>query len=216
MTLSELRTELRNLAQLYFAGAQVKWAKQSFTVKPNVPLVVLTMMPVTRPLLPPEGIVDGRPVAYYPAKTSVQIDLFANGSTKEIAPGFTPIVENTAEDDLIAFANFLNSPYVTQWCHKRDMAILVPPTVQDVSELIHDTSYEYRAMMEVTVNFTMTAIGYTGTLDPASITQADTGETTLTPEISQTASGGGNADLLSEEADYFTNVEINNKLVKED
>jgi hypothetical protein len=234
MTLSELRTEIRQLTELYFTGATVRFAKQSFTVKADKPLVLLTVAPVSRPMNPPVKVIDGRPVAFYPASTTIQVDLFTNGEQREIAPGFTPVAENTAEDDLLAFASFLNSEYATQWCHKRDIAIVVPQTVQDVTGLVNDTNFEFRAMMEVTVYFTMTAIGYTGTLAPESVKHSgvnpDDGEpyeteggdiqaddvTSLVPEFKQTASGGVNVELASEEDGYFTNVEINGKLVKEE
>lgn len=225
MTMTELKTAIRQLTELYFTGATVRYAKQSFTPKPEKPLVLLTMASVSRPLNPPVKVIDGRPVAFYPASTTIQVDLFTNGEQREVAPGFTPVAENTAEDDLLAFASFLNSEYATQWCHSRDIAIVVPPTVQDLTDLIHDTNFEFRAMMEVTVYFTMTAIGYTGTLAPESVKHGDgaTGGdiqsddvSTLEPEFKQTASGGGNVELVAEEGDYFTNVEINHKLVKEE
>lgn len=233
MTLTELKTAIRQLTELYFTGTTVRYAKQSFTVKPEKPLVLLTVAPVSRPLNPPVKFIDGRPVAFYPASTSIQVDLFTNGEQREVAPGFTSVAENTAEDDLLAFASFLNSEYVTQWCHGRDIAIVVPPTVQDVTDLIHDTNFEFRAMMEVTVYFTMTAIGYTGTLAPESIKHSGVGSdgepyeseggdiqaddvSVLEPEFKQTPSGGGNVELVAEEGDYFTNVEINDKLVKEE
>lgn len=225
MTLTELKTAIRQLTELYFTGATVRYAKQSFTPKPDKPLVLLTIAPVSRPLNPPVKVIDGRPVAFYPASTTIQVDLFTNGEQREVAPGFTPVAENTAEDDLLAFASFLNSDYATQWCHSRDIAIVVPPTVQDVTDLIHDTNFEFRAMMEVTVYFTMTAIGYTGTLAPESVKhgggatggdiQADD-VSALEPEFKQTPSGGGNVELIAGEGDYFTNVEINHKLVKEE
>lgn len=224
MTLTELKTAIRQLTELYFTGATVRYAKQSFTVKPEKPLVLLTVAPVSRPLNPPVKVIDGRPVAFYPASASIQVDLFTNGEQREVAAGYTSVAENTAEDDLLAFASFLNSEYATQWCHSRDIAVVVPSTVQDVTDLIHDTNYEFRAMMEVTVYFTMTAIGYTGTLATESVKHGESegGDiqaddvTALEPEVKQTPSGGGNVELVAEESDYFTNVEINDKLVKEE
>lgn len=231
MTMSELKTALRKLTESYFVGAVVRFANQSFTPKPEKPLVLLTVAPVSRPINPPVKVIDGRPVAFYPASTTIQVDLFTNGAQKEIAPGYTPLAENTAEDDLLAFSSFLNSDYVTQWCHRQDIAVVVPNTVQDTSALVRDTSYEFRATMEITVYFTMTAIGYTATLAPESVKhsavrpdglQEEGGDiqaddvTALVPELAQTPSGGGNVEMVVEENDYFTNVEINHQLVKEE
>ena len=162
MTLSELKKMLVQLTQTYFAGATVTYAKQSFVAKPGSPLVTLTTGSVNRSRNPPVKIIEGTPVAFYPASVPVQIDLFTHGRQEEVAPGFTPIAENTAEDDMLAFESFLNSPFVTQWCHQHDIAIVVPTAVQDLTDLVHDTNYEFRAMLEIAVYFTMTAIGITG------------------------------------------------------
>lgn len=264
MTIAELRTALRELTELYFTGATVTFAKQSFVAKPVKPLVTLSTGSVTRPLNPPTQIVDGRPVAFYPATIAIQIDLFTHGAQTEVAPGFTPIVENTAVDDMLGFAGFLNSDYAVQWCHARDIAIVVPNAVEDLSDLINDTNYEFRAMVQATVYFTMTAIGYTATLAPESIKPTgssgstggggsigpgsgsggsgsgdttgpgDTGDTepggssggstsggdmtyeVLTPVINISPSGGGNENFADDEVGFFSNVEINDKLVKEE
>ncbi len=230
MTLSELKVALRQLTKLYFNRAEVTFTKQSFRAKPAGALVTLSMAPVSRPMNPP--------VAFYPASTSIQIDLFTNGAQEEVEQGFTPIAENTAEDDMLAFASFLNSEYVVQWCHERDIAIVVPPTVQDLTGLIHDSNFEFRAMMEIMVYFTMTAIGYTGTLEAGSVKHSgttvdpETGEekpyeyeggdiqaddvSELVPVIKPTPSGGGNEDMAADEGGYFSNVEINDKPVKEE
>lgn len=238
MTVSELREELRQLTKSYFTGAVVSFSKQSFTAKPTTPFISLTMGAISRPINPPIITIDGRPVAVYPASAAIQIDLFTNGKQTETAEGFTPIVENTAEEDLLGFASFLNSEYVIQWCNRRDIAIVVPPTVQDVTGLVNDTNFEFRAMMEVVVYFTMTAIGYTGTLAPESVkhrgtvVDPETGEempyeyeggdiqaddvSELVPAIKPTPSGGGNEKMAAEEGGYFSNVEINDKPVKEE
>ena len=69
--------------------------------------------------------IDGHPVSYYPASVPVQIDLFTNGRQEETEPGFAPIVENTAEEDLLSFSSFLNSPYATQWCDRENISIVI-------------------------------------------------------------------------------------------
>lgn len=233
LTISEMREHLRQLTALYFTGAMVTYTKQSFKARPTNPLVTLSTGSVTRPINPPVKIVDGRPVAFYPASVPIQIDLFTQGRQTEVAPGYTPIIENTAEDDMLGFANFLNSDHAVQWCHERDLAIVVPNTVQDLSNLINDTNYEFRAMLEITVYFTMSAVGYTGTLSPESVKhtgvtaegeryeytggdlQADD-VTALEPVITKSPSGGGNEELAAQEGGYFSNVEINDSLVKKE
>ena len=91
-------------------------------------------------------------------------------------------------------------------------------------------------MMEITVYFTMTAIGYTGTLEAGSVKHSgttvdpETGEekpyeyeggdiqaddvSELVPAIKPTPSG--DEDMAADEGGYFSNVEINDKPVKEE
>lgn len=232
-TVNELKELLRELFELYFTEATVTYTKQSFAVKPTKPLVTLTTGSVTRPLNPPVKVIDGRPVAFYPASVPIQIDLFSQGRQKEVAPGFTPIIENTVEDDMLSFVDFLNSDYAVQWCHRNDIALVVPPTVNDLTGLINDTNYEFRAMIEVMVYFTMTAIGYTGTLSADSIIHKTVGPdgevieyrgediqgddvSGFEPVVEISPSGGGNREFAGTEAGYFTNVEVNDKPVKEE
>lgn len=229
MNIAEVKEAIRQLTTLYFSGAKVVYTKQSFTSKPAKPLVTLTTGTVSRPRNPPFKIIDGRPVSFYPATMSVQIDLFTHGRKRAAKPGQTPIMENTAEDDMLAFSDFLNSDFVIQWCHERDLSIIVPNTVEDLTGLINDTNYEYRAMMEVQVSFTMTAIGYTGVMAPEStkhkgtVIDPETGEekpyefdggdiqaedVTLEPVAALTPSGGGNKDFVKYEKDYFTDIKV--------
>ncbi len=217
MRVSDLKETIRQLTELYFTGATVQFAKRSFAAKPNKPLVILSPGSVQRPLNPPTKMIDGRPVCFYPAIMPIQIDLFTHGKVTEVAPGFTPVAENTAEDDMIGFTSFLNSAYAVQWCSKRDIAVIVPNVVQDLTGLINDTNYEFRAMIELTVSFTMAAIGYTGTLEPESVKRPGGGcGVTIDPIIGHNPSGGGNEDFADEENGYFTNVEINDELVKKE
>ena len=224
MTLSNLKTLVHELASLYFSEATVIFAKQSFAVKQKKPLVVLTFLSAERPQNPSMKMVDGRPVAFYSVSIPVQIDLFTRGKEKEIGSGMTVATEDTAEDDLLSFCDFLNSQFAIQWCHRHDIALLVPSAVQNMTDLINDTNYEFRAMVEVTAKFTMEAIGYTGILAPESVKDSEGNpekdvqapDAHIDPSISISPSGGGNKALLEEEYDYFENIRLNDKLVKED
>lgn len=229
MDIRGVREAMLELTKFYFQNATVIHGRQSHVAKQGKPLVTLYTGVVTRPLNPPTKIIDGRPVSFYPSTVPVQIDLFTLGRKKELAHGFTPVMENTAADDMLSFVNFLNSEFAVQYCHRKDIAIVVPNTVQDLTGLINDTSYEYRAMIEVLVHFTQEAVGYSGTLAATSISHKDTasGEVVsggdiqaegaiLMPELVVTPSGGGNEEVLTDEEGYFSNVEINDKLVKEE
>ena len=229
---AEARQVIYDLTKFYFQKADVVFAKQSFRVKPIKPLVTLSFGTITRPLNPPVKVIDGRPVSLYPTTMMVQIDLFTKGRQREIAAGITPVMENTAANDMMAFAGFLGSEYAVQYCHKKDIAVVLLGNVQDLTDLINDTNYEYRAMLELELRFTSCAIGYMGTLSIDSIKHKgidpSTGEhisggdiqsddvSELVPEVEPTVSGGGNENVTADEDGYFTNVSINNKLVKEE
>lgn len=242
MTVSELRTLLRQLTSMCFSKATVIFSGQSFIAQPETPLVTITVGSVQRPLNPPTKLIDGKPVAFYPATVPVQIDLYTNGKQTEIASGFTPIAENTAEDEMISFSNFLNSLYVIDWCNHRDIAIVVPNVVQDLSGLVHDTNYQFRAMLEITVYCTMTAIGYTACIDPEGSIKHEGVDSdgkhyeyigggvqdddvigikpVLKPDINSTPDNpkndgkDQNESLIDKETNgYFENVEVNNKLI---
>lgn len=220
MDIRGVKAAMLELTQFYFKNATVIHGRQNHIAKQGKPLVTLHTGVVTRPLNPPVEIIDGRPVSFYPSSVSIQIDLFTMGQKKELAYGFTPVMENTAADDMMLFVNFLNSEMATQYCHQKNIAIVVPNTVQDLTGLISDTSYEYRAMIEVTVYFTSVAVGYSGTLSENSIVRAGSNNLNdrdvLTPELLKTPSGGGNEDVIANETSYFSNVKINEQLVKEE
>lgn len=221
MNLMQAREALRRLVEFYFKNATVVYAKQSFRVKPSKPLVTLSFGRVTRPNNPPTKLIDGHPVSFYPTTVQVQIDLYTKGKEKEIVKGLTPVMENTAAEDLLAFVNFINSGYATQYCHENDIAVVPSNNVQDLTDLINDTNYEYRAMVEVELRYTSIAAGYSGMLSPSSFKFADgepdgdlqrDGLIGFEPEIEATASGGGNGEVLKDEDSYLTGIIIDNEL----
>ena len=237
MDLGEAKEAFRELTVKYFPNITVAYAKQSQMVKEDTPLVMLTFGVINRPTNPPTQIIDGRPVSYYETSVPVQIDLFTKGRKRKVAKGISVAYENTAAEDLTKFVDFLNSEYAIQYCSERDIAVIVPNAVTDLTDLINDTSYEFRAMVEVELRFTSTAVGYSGTLSeksierqpsepgvlPSEIDKASVfGDTDLfipetekifvIPKIQSSPSGGGNEKLLENENDYFTNVAVGNSL----
>jgi len=187
MDVKEARKAIYELTEQYFNGkASVVYAKQSYSVKTS-PLVTLSFGTVNRPLNPPTKMINGRLVSYYPSTMMVQIDLFTQGTQINLGDGITPAMENTAANDLMKFADFLGSEYVQQFCHTKDIAIVLINNVQDLTDLINDTSYEFRAMLEAEIRFTSLSTGYRG---------AD--------------------ESVEDEEEFFNNVRINNILIKED
>lgn len=238
MDVNGVRQSILELAAYYFQGTTVTFARQSRMAKQGVPLITLYTGTMTRPINPPVRIIDGNSVSFYPSSVTVQIDLFTKGRKVETGSGYLPIMENTAVDDLTGFLNFLNSEYAVNYCDEKDIAVVIPNTVQDLTGLIDDTNYEYRAMAELTVYFTAQVIGYSGTLSSESVkhkasetnpppgrepgeeytggdAQADD-VTGIKPAVTPSPSGGGNPEVIDEEQKYFEDVRLFDKNVKED
>lgn len=229
MDANKARDLMLDLLSTFFSGASVRHSKQSNAVKSRPPLVTLTTVSLNRPLHPPQKIIDGTIVSYYPTRMALQIDLYTKGAPVEQRPGFIAPAENTALSDLIEFANFAASEYAVNWCHQHDVSIVLSGAARDTSELINDANYQFRATMELTMNFTQKAVGYTAMLDPSSIRHSsDPGDAPGTPVIPNTdpdeakdvyiepiftpsASGGGTEELAKESLGYFTSAEITNK-----
>ena len=215
MDAREAKNLVYELLRLFFAGAAVTFSKQSNTVRPSAPLVTLTTVSLKRPLYPPQKIVDGIPV-------------YTKGAPVDTDPGYLMPMENTALSDLTEFSNFLGSEYVVNWCHRHDVALSPLGDVQDTTALINDTAFEFRATLQLEMDFTQKAVGYVGILSPSSIkhrSQPGDGPGTgfpavpapdddeaedvyIEPEFTPSASGGGTEELAKESIGYFTEAEI--------
>lgn len=218
MNVREARKLVYDLLALYFQGADIAYSRQPNAVKPSAPLVTLSTVSVSRPSNPPTETVDGHPVSYYPVTMALQVDLYTKGSPVEVSPGRSVPLENTALSDMMEFANFLGSEFVVNWSHRNDVALYVNGDVRDTTALINNASYQFRSTLELTLNFTQKAIGYTGILDPASIKHTtpegeaegddQAPDVYVEPEFKPTPSGGGTTELAEETIGYFTEVEI--------
>lgn len=199
MRVSQAKELFRQLVSSYFAGAEVTFTRQSRVAKPQIPLVTLTPGNVKRPLAPVYKMVDGVLVGHYASQISIQVDLFTRGSP--VVDGKTGRIvahENTAIDDMMYFADFLNSPHTIEWCHKHDVAILIDRDAQDLTGLVNDNNYEFRSRMSVMFYFTQKSIGHSAILSEGSIQyptgemNPDTGEAIYTqdePEEKESTSG---------------------------
>ena len=189
MRVSQAKELFHQLVSSYFAGAKVTFTRQSRVAKPQIPLIALTPGNVKRPLAPVYKVIDGVLVGHYASQISIQVDLFTHGSPViDEETGRIVAYENTAVDDMMFFADFLNSQHTTDWCHKHDVAILIDGDVQDLTGLVNDNNYEFRSRMTVVFYFTQKSIGYSAILSEGSIqyptgeTNPDTGEAIYTQE----------------------------------
>ena len=145
--------------------------------------------------------------------------------------------EANAVDDMLSFADFLNSEHTVQWSHQNDVSILIDGDVLNLTGVVNDTSYEFRSRLTVQFYFTQKAVGastallesslqyptgekdpetqeptYTPTEPPETDSKSgpwgDEEEPIVVPTFEPSASGGGTEELAKEETGYFTEVEI--------
>jgi len=210
----EARELMYELLSLFFSGATVLFGSQPNAVKPKAPLVTLSTISVNRPMNPPIRVIDGHPVSYYPTTMNLQVDLYTKGAPVDVGEGRLVPAENTALNDMLDFSNFIGSEYFINWSHRNDISLYPSGQVQDTTALINNASYQFRSTLELTLNFTQKAVGYTGLLDPASIkhsaggTEDDDPDVYVEPEFTPSHSGGGTPELAKEIIGFFTEAEI--------
>ncbi|MDR1687275.1 MAG: hypothetical protein LBS21_01525 [Clostridiales bacterium] len=202
MTQRQLKEKLYRLAETYFRGATIVWGKVK-KVKPNSPLIVLTAGSVVSTYQSITETAKGIPVTCKPSKTTLQVDLYTKGET--ISDGGFLITENTAVNDLAEFLNFLDSPFVEDWRTENDVSIITGQ-VKDLTTLVNESSWEFRAMTELEIGFTQFSSGYTGTNYENGLETDENGNQTEKP-FNPTPSGGGSQELADGFTGWFEQVE---------
>lgn len=152
MNVSELRNLFWERTAEFFTGYEVVFANQSRAAKPSVPLVTLTFHNQTRPHTPIYLIKEGEPIGHYYSKIIVTVDLFTNGKPFTDESGMV-VYENTAMDELLSFCDFLNGHVTLRWCDKNDITILIEQDAQDLTGVVNDNNYEYRARQDISLYF---------------------------------------------------------------
>lgn len=162
MRLGELRELFRSFVKEYFGMANVLLARQSRIPKPELPLVLLTFGTVVRPSRPNILVFDGVGIGQYASNVQVDIDLFTHGSPVT-DPQFGVVArENTAVEDLCAFEDYLQSEYAVEWSDVHSVAISREGDVQDLSGIIGETTYEYRARMRIILSYVSLSVEHAG------------------------------------------------------
>jgi len=234
----ELRKKLAELVGAYFRqlrdAGNIVWGKTK-PVNPNSPMIALEMGPIDRARRPITLYVEAIPVNCYPAKTTLRIDMFTKGTPVINKPGIASSSINTALSDLTDFVNFLMSAHVDHWSYNNGISIQVGQDIQDLTQLINVTSWDYRAMVELEIGFTQNAVGYAGIMHEGGVPYHSNGRPKyddegypldedgnrigpqlpigpdgrpLYPGYEANASGGGSQDLANQYTGWFEEVEI--------
>lgn len=199
MTSEELRKTLRDITVMYFAGANVVWIAGNYTKvsRPFVALKLRTAIKTTHPII---KVKDGKPYRSYPSQARFEVQLFTKGRKKSVKEGYTDVYDNTAVADLEDFCNFIESVKVSYICDEKNISILQNGDVTDVTALLDGVDYEYRAMVEFTVDYMQEVSGGYN----LGITQSG-GE--VAEAFETTPSGGRTEEQVQSEEGYFIEVE---------
>lgn len=192
MSLSLIREQIFDLVFEFFQGATVAWAEQANT-RPGAPYITLKTGAVNKNLFPVLDDVSG--IAYYMCSTVLEINLYTRGREVRIegAEGCLVNNENTAVSDLMDFILFLESEAIIDRLAEYNLDIQLMPPVRDLTELMNESRYRYRAMAEFTVNFVLEASGRFGVSAMEKIPND---------------SGGGNKALVDSTTETIENVII--------
>ena len=170
MRLSEVQDLFYNLISQYWAGANITYARQDRIAKPKSPLVLLTYGNVTRYDMPNYMIVDGVNVAQYQCSVLLDIDLFTHGAPIRLqGMGEVLTYRDSAVEDISAFEDFLNSEYCVEFCDIHSISWAREGDIQNLSGIINETSYEYRARITLRIYYVSLAVEHAGVLPEDSI-----------------------------------------------
>lgn len=236
MRVNKVKELFQQLTAEYFSAATVVFASQSRKPKGEIPLVVIKCGNAKRAQHITHDNVDGTLVGNYQSRISVTVDLFTNGlPVVDENTGKTVAYADSTLDDILAFADFVDSEYVTWWCNAHDITILLDGEAQNLTGVVNDSSYEYRSRLSFFVYFTQKTIdaaavaseesilyptengGYTSEIPiPTTSTTGNYGSDEETAAenavvektFTTTPSGGGNSELTDKKIGYFTEAEI--------
>lgn len=201
MTTEEMQLLFEQLVKSYFAGASVRWCETN-QVKPPYPLVALKLTNVSRSVHP-DVYGEEEACRCYLCTGSLTLNLYTQGRRQSPKPGMTaPPARNTAVNDLQAFICYLDSDAGQDFQSVHNLCIMPEGKTQDVSDLLNDNAFEYRALQEFSVEFIDKAFGHSGVTPPS-------GE-----DFEQTPSGGGTPEQSEDKTGWFESAQITQ--VKED
>lgn len=208
LTLNQLKQAVFSHFSAYWGEAAVVWGATN-KVKPLAPLVMLQLGTVTRATQPITQMVNGIVFSAYPSEVPLQIDLFTKGNTVSTPEG--SYSENTAESDLLDFVNYLDSTATIEWSNQNNVSVSLLGGVQDLSEVINDSRWQYRAMAEIRLTFTQWAAEYNGVLSESNIIFNKNGVPVGVDNTNwrPTASGGGTEELARVKSGAFEESPIN-------
>lgn len=188
MKIAEAKEEFRKLVADYFGGSHVFFADSKMSKLPE-PYLTIQVTGVQRQVHESKLVRDnGYSDAYREIIASIDLNLYTKG--RSIAES-QMVYANTSLDDLVGFMDYLESEIGMGKQSTAGIAVAVDSQPKDLSALIREAQFQYRAMASFTVRFTDMTYGdyYQNNNDLPN------------------ASGGGNKEMITEPS-YIETVEI--------
>lgn len=193
MNLEEVKEALYDMTALFFHGAVVIWAEQINT-KPNPPCVTLKIGSIQRSAFP---FLDKDGSRYYSCRTTAEVNLYTKGKPITVGNHVTGNYANTATSDLMDFFNYIESEEITDQMAEKGIEVTLIPPVRDLTALLNDSQYRYRAMAEAVVTFVQQADGPYGICGM--------------PQVPN-YSGGGTTEMVEAETGIIEKIELESRM----
>lgn len=188
MKLAEAKEEFRKIVAGYFGSDHVFYANSKMAKLPE-PYITIHFTGITRQTHETRiQFRNGDANAYRQIEASVDVNLYTKGRSID---GSKTVYADTALDDMIGFLDYVQSNYGLGVTRRNNMAILVASQPKDMSALIREAQYQYRAMAEFTVRFT----------------DMTNGEFYQNNNELPNSSGGGNKSMITEPS-WIEEVEV--------
>lgn len=178
MTIDKAQQKVYEIVRDFYGADYVTWAGAKVT-RPPTPYITIQFLDAKRDQFPVKQMDGENWVTYMDVSCPVDINLYTKGATVT-GEGTDIAYGNTALSDLSYFADYICSDAITE--DTDEMTILIEQQPKDMSALLKESQYQYRAMMQLRVNFKTATYGRYG----------------MNGRTMPDASGGGNENMVTD------------------
>jgi hypothetical protein len=184
MNTNEVKKFMRDYVAVFFGDGHVyySWQKKTRTPVPYITVSFSNSAKRKSKIVKYDKEAD-RIKNYWQKNITMTINLYTQGSN--ISPeGCDPQYENTAMSDLEDFITFMLSDNGGDILSTANISAVQDGDVNDLTSLLNESSYRYRAMVRLSVGFVECAYGDYG----------------MNGKQIPNASNGGNTDMISDDS----------------
>ena len=158
MSLSKVKENVYDIVSGFFSSGTVIWDKQVAT-KPKLPYVTLKTGSVTKKVF---AVQDENLARWYECKTILEINVYTQGRKINIDDATISNYEDTSVDDLTDLVIYLESDEIQDVLAELNIDMSLKGDIRPLSNLMNDTKYRYRAMVEIELTWTEKTSGAYG------------------------------------------------------